>query len=318
MPTSMMSSQSRARTVATLLAIALPSLATAQEAPATPWPTAIVSWSPDPEPPVFEGTGSDTWDRMIRERGWIVKDRTGRLHLFYTGYNDALSPLRRLGHATSPDGIHWERDPANPLVTDSWVEDMSVMPDPSGNGYIMVAEGEGDIAHRLTSPDLVHWTLRGPLDIRKANGDPIAPGPRGTPFLMMVDQVWNLFYERGDLGVWLARSPDGKVFTNVSDDPVLARTPGTYDAEAVAVNQVVRYDGLYYAFYHANDRRPWADWTTCVARSADLVHWEKHPGNPIIRNNCSSAILVEESDGSSHLYTMHPSIRRYSNPKPQR
>jgi hypothetical protein len=130
--------------------------------------------------------------------------------------------------------------------------------------------------------------------------------------------VWNLLYERGDLGVWLARSPDGTVFTNVSDEPVLPRTPGTYDAEAVAINQVVSRDGVYYAFYHANDRRPWGDWTTCVARSTDLVHWEKFPGNPIIRNNCSSAILVEGPDVATHLYTMHPSVRRYSNLKPQR
>ena len=69
--------------------------------------------------------------------------------------------------------------------------------------------------------------------------------------------------------------------------------PEPYDQTAVAVNQVVKRDGLYYAFYHANSQRPWKDWTTCVARSRDLVHWEKYPGNPIIQNNCSSAILVQ-------------------------
>ena len=41
---------------------------------------------------------------------------------------------------------------------------------------------------------------------------------------------------------------------------------------------------VYYSFYHANAQRPWTDWTTNVARSRDLVHWEKYPGNPIIKN----------------------------------
>ena len=85
-----------------------------------------------------------------------------------------------------------------------------------------------------------------------------------------------------------------------------SRTTGT----AVALNQIVKdRDGFYYAFYHANSERPWKDWTTCVARSRDLVHWEKYPGNPIIRNNCSSAILVRTPQGQDRLYTMHPDVK---------
>ena len=90
----------------------------------------------------------------------------------------------------------------------------------------------------------------------------------------------------------MATSKDLKIWTNVQDDPVIAMGPEPYDKAAVAVNQIVKRDGFYYAFYHANSQRPWKDWTTCLARSRDLVHWEKYPGNPIIGNNCSSAILV--------------------------
>jgi hypothetical protein len=39
------------------------------------------------------------------------------------------------------------------------------------------------------------------------------------------------------------------------------------------------------------------------------VHWEKYPGNPIIRNNCSSAILVRTPQGQDRLYTMHPDVK---------
>jgi sucrose-6-phosphate hydrolase SacC (GH32 family) len=268
---------------------------------------ALVAWRPIPENPVFAGTGRDTWDRKTRERGYILAGDDGTYHLWYTGYAGDRPPTMSLGHATSRDGIRWARDPANPIFTASWVEDMCVVR--HDGTYWMFAEGRNDIAHLLTSPDGLKWTERGSLDVRKADGSRIGPGPYGTPAAWFEGGTWYLFYERGDQGVWLATSKDGKVWTNVKDDPVLALGPEPYDRAAVALNQIVKRDGFYYAFYHANAGRPWKDWTTCVARSRDLVHWEKYPGNPIVRDNCSSAILVRTPQGQDRLYTMHPDVK---------
>ncbi len=291
-----------------LVAIALPLLASASEPRPDPSPWPLVAWSPAAENPVFSGTGRDTWDRKIRERGYIlVVD--GVYHLWYTGYPSDKPPTMSLGHATSNDGVHWTRDPKNPIFKDSWVEDVCVVH--LENRFYMFAEGKNDIAHLLTSPDGVQWTDQGRLDIRTTHGDPIAPGPYGTPTAWFEAGAWHLLYERGDRGIWLAKSPDLKIWTNVIDDPVLAMGPEPYDRAAVAVNQVVKRDGFYYAFYHANSEHPWKEWTTCVARSRDLVHWEKYPGNPIIRNNCSSAILVRTPGGEDRLYTMHPDVKLY-------
>ncbi len=280
-----------------------------QDPPADPWPAELVRWRARVENPVFAGAGvaSDAWDAKIRERGFILKRDDG-YHLWYTGYNDARDDkTRMLGHATSPDGLKWERDPANPILPGNWVEDVFVVD--RGDLIRMFAEGAGDVAHELTSTDGRSWTELGPLDIRKTDGTPIAPGPRGTPTVWVEGETWHLFYERGDLGVWLARSTDGKVWTNVRDDPVIAAGPDAYDRAAVAMNQVIRRDGWYYAVYHANARRPWGDWTTCLARSRDLESWEKYPGNPIVAANCSSGLFVEAPDGSLRLYTMHPEVR---------
>lgn len=279
---------------------------------AVPFPPELVRWEADPQTPVFTGTGGPTWDRKIRERGWILHDGT-RYHLFYTGYNDDLSPNKFLGHATSDDGLSWERDANNPLTREGWVEDMCVLRVPGG-GYWMFAEGEGDIAHRLSSDDLVHWTPNGALDIRLKSGEPISAGPRGTPFVLRHEDRWWLFYERRDAGVWLATSRDGEVWTNIQDEPVIACGPEKYDQSAVALNQVIARDGWFYAYYHANQTRPWSDWTTCVARSRDLVHWEKDEGNPILRQNKSSAVLVEGPGSAQWLYTMHPAVVRHRNP----
>lgn len=295
------------------LLILVPLLFTAPEAGDDEFPRSIVAWEAAPEGPVFRGEGGRAWDSKIRERGWIALDGN-TYHLWYTGYNDDRDPNRFLGHATSRDGLHWDRDAANPIHRSSWVEDVCLVRK-DGVSYLF-AEGKNDRAHLLTSSDGLRWEDRGTLDIRGTDGRPIPPGPFGTPTALFEGGTWYLFYERGDRGVWLATSKDRGVWTNVSDEPVLKMGPEPYDKYAIAVDQILKRDGVYYAFYHANAHQPWDknDWTTCVARSKDLIHWEKYKGNPIVRNNASSAILVETPDGD-RLYAMHPEVRVYVHPK---
>ena len=282
------------------------------------FPPDLVTWSASPANPVFRGSGdAGSWDQKIRERGWIIVE-DGVYHLWYTGYNDAKSPNRSLGHAQSPDGLSWTRDPGNPILDTSWVEDVCVVK--QGGTYYMVAEGAKDIAHLLTAPDPTHWTERGPLDIRLKSGEPIAPGPRGTPVLFVRDGLWSLFYERGDQGVWLAqtRDPLTKPWVNVQDEPVLAMGPDAYDKHAIAFDQVIERDGAFYAYYHANAHKPWQkDWTTNIARSTDLIHWTKFAGNPLIRDNSSSSeVIFPPGSTRPRLYTMHPEVRVFESPAP--
>ena len=275
------------------------------DALADDFPRELVNWTPVVGNPVFQGTGADTWDKKIRERGYVLIE-DGTYHLWYTGYNDDRSPDRLLGHATSQDGLRWTRDQSNPIFKNSWTEDVFIL---KRNGeYIMFAEGKNDIAHQLVSTDRTHWKDLGSIDIRKTDGTPIGPGPYGTPTAWEENGTWFLFYERGDQGVWLATSKDRKVWTNVQDTPVLSMGPEPYDRYAVAMNQIIKRGDDYYAFYHANATKPWKDWTSNLARSRDLVHWEKYPGNPIVKNNCSSPILVTTPEGD-RLYTMHPDVK---------
>jgi hypothetical protein len=297
--------RARFRVNLALLLFIVPCGATGGQDDGRAFPRGLVEWTPIANSPVFQGAGDDAWDRKIRERGYILVE-DGTYRLWYTGYNEDRSRTMSLGHATSPDGLKWTRDPANPIFDRSWVEDVCVVRD--GRRYVMVAEGKGDIAHQLVSPDGLHWEDLGSLDIRTTAGEPISPGPYGTPTAWFEDGTWYLFYERGDQGVWLATSRNRRVWTNAQDTPVLTMGPEPYDRHAVAMNQVIKRDGVYYAFYHACDHKPWKLWTTCIARSRDLVHWEKYPGNPIIGNNCSSAILVETPQGD-RLYTMHPDVK---------
>lgn len=272
------------------------------------FPPALVDFVPYQGNPVFAATkASDAWDCKIRERGFILKEADGYC-LWYTGYNPARSDMKFLGYATSADGIHWTRYPGNPIFTQTWTEDMQVVK--HGNTYFMVAEGRNDIAHMLTSPNRIHWQEQGNLDIRMVDGRPISPGPYGTPVLWIEGSNWYLFYERGDRAVWLARSTNGKRWTNVQDDPVLKPGPEAYDAQAIALDQVIQYQGRYYGYYHATGEKPWRNWCSCVATSTDLIHWMKFEKNPIVADDKSSPIVVP--DGASYrLYTMHPDVRLY-------
>jgi len=270
------------------------------------FPPELVDWVPYAGNPVFEGTGRDTWDREIRERGFVLRDGD-TWKLWYTGYDSERSETKWLGYATSPDGLAWTRYAENPIYDGGWTEDVFVLK--HEGVYYMFAEGVDDVAHQLTSSDGVHWQEQGSLDIRtRSDGTPI-PGPYGTPTVWLEDGTWYLFYERNDEGIWLATSRDRQVWTDVRDEPVIARGPEAYDRHAVALNQVVRRDGRYYAVYHANADPEWnGPWTTCLAVSDDLVSWEKYAENPVIRSEASSGILVDDGQGL-RLYTMHPSVQ---------
>lgn len=256
---------------------------------------------------VFSGNPGK-WDSLIRERGWILKEK-GVYRMWYTGYvPDQVPKTMKLGYAESQDGIHWVRHPQNPIYDDEWVEDMMIVP--RKGTYYMFAEGAGDQAQLLTSSDGLSWKRLGPLDVRLTSGKPIPSGPFGTPTAYFENGEWYLFYERRDQGVWLATSRDMKVWTNVSDDPLIVPGPEPWDKLMIAMNQVVRHKGRYYAVLHGTGTptKP-RDWCSFFAVSDDLRHWKKCKEGPVlpVADNKSSGVLVR--DGSNwRLFTMHAKV----------
>jgi predicted GH43/DUF377 family glycosyl hydrolase len=276
------------------------------------FPQELVNFKASPDNPLFAGTGDSlTWDEKIRERGYILREDS-TYFMWYTGYRKSTGDsIKSLGLATSTDGIKWTRSAKNPIHSSIWVEDMCVVK--SDSMYYMFAESRGDTAHLLTSSDKISWKDSGALDVRLTNGKPIEKGPFGTPAVWKENGIWYLFYERNDAAVWLATSKDMKVWTNVQDEPVLNSGPEKYDQFAVAVNQIIKYNGRYYAYYHASAFKDWREWSMNVAVSEDLIHWKKYQKNPIIGDDKSSGIVV--NDGKQYrLYTMHPEVNVYFPP----
>src|SRR5947209_2760330 len=98
----------------------------------------MVAFEPFKGNPVFEGTGINTWDQKIRERGYILFE-DGVYKMWYTGYNGADTVTKYLGYATSDDGINWKRYSTHPIFTEKWTEDMCVLH--KEGAYYMFAEG---------------------------------------------------------------------------------------------------------------------------------------------------------------------------------
>jgi len=270
-------------------------------------PPSLTGFRPVGDNPVFTGRPGK-WDELIRERGWVMKDGD-TWRMWYTGYNKSVAPYdMKLGYATSDDGLVWTRHTDGPIHDDVWVEDMMVIR--HGKLLYMFAEGAGDQAQLLTSVDGRQWTRVGPLDVRQQNGSPIAAGPYGTPTVWVEDGTWYLFYERRDQGIWLATSTDARVWTNVSDRPLIVPGPDSYDALMIAMNQIVKIDGRYYAVMHGTGTatKP-RDWCTYFCVSDDLRTWEKCAEGPVlpVGDNKSSGVLVETASGF-RLYTMHAAV----------
>lgn len=277
------------------------------EALAQQLPDALLNFKAVQVAPVFSGAVGQ-WDSLIRERGWIMKSRD-RYRMWYTGYNPEVTPTKmKLGYATSSDGIKWTRHPSNPIFDDVWVEDMMIVE--QADTLYMFTEGAGDQSQLLTSTDGIRWKRQSTLDVRLADGSPIPAGPFGTPTAWYEDGTWYLFYERRDQGIWLATSQDMKVWTNVSDAPLIVPGPDNYDKLMIAMNQVVKIDGFYYAVMHGTGTpaKP-RDWCTYFAVSSDLKTWKKCTGGPVlpVKDNKSSGVLVKEENGF-RLYTMHAKV----------
>lgn len=273
------------------------------------FPNELVRWKAGRENPIFTAEGPGHWDEKIRERGWILRHGDD-WRLWFTGYDDEPNALKMLGYATSHDGVHWIRSPHNPIFRGHWVEDVCVVL--QGKTYYLFAESEDDNhAELLTSSDGIDWRWIGKLDVRQTDGTTASRRPCGTPTVWIEGDTWYLMYEWMDKGIWLAatKDPMSLVWRDVREEPVLSPGPGDYDKELLAVNQVIRYQGTYYAIYHGSGSgmaKP-RTWTTDVARSTDRVHWQKYAGNPIVDGNRSSGVVVPMAKGF-RLYTMHDKV----------
>ncbi|MGD8441183.1 MAG: hypothetical protein PVG53_11640 [Holophagae bacterium] len=272
--------------VASLLLIVCACVASAQD-----------EWVPYPGNPVIGPPASGTWESALRGvEGLVVVD--GTYHLFFTA--TATEPFydHAIGHATSPDGINWEMDPANPVLTPetegSWHVSSLISAAVYHDGELFQMWYGGDDYSDIrvgyaTSPDGTSWT--------RYSGNPVlSEGPAGSFDAALVapndvlyhDGLYRMWYGAApnrvltdsDDTIGYATSPDGVTWTR-HPSPVLEPTE---EWEGFMIYGVgVDFDGSIYRMwypgygYEGGERRI----RIGVATSPDGIVWTRDPDNPI-------------------------------------
>lgn len=83
------------------------------------WSVDGVSWNIYPEPILSAGQDGEWDDYLVFEPSVVYTG--GEYHMWYSGYDDD-NYTPKIGHATSPDGINWEKDIENNPVLEGGIE----------------------------------------------------------------------------------------------------------------------------------------------------------------------------------------------------
>lgn len=78
-------------------------------------------WTLDPATPLLvAGKDPSAFDFQSIETPSVVRFK-GRYEMYYTGVSKGLAGPMAIGHATSDDGVHWTKDPNNPVLRPSGI-----------------------------------------------------------------------------------------------------------------------------------------------------------------------------------------------------
>ena len=109
-----------------------------------------------------------------------------------------------------------------------------------------------------------------------------------SPEVVYLNRQWYLFYvlKSQELGyqIYLSISEDCANFRPISSDPVVSTgIPGSWDQYEVTTPRIFSRGGTYYMNYGGSQSPDRKDMPEAfgLARSDDLIHWEKYPHNPI-------------------------------------
>jgi len=206
----------------------------------------------DGNPVVSTGSG---WDSYYAYGPTVIKDGD-TYKMWYAGYPGGTHTT--IGYATSPDGINWEKYPANPVLNtgggwDSrYVENPTVIKD--GAVYKMWYVGNSGAWSSIgyaTSNDGIHWT--------KSSDNPVLEGEGGNvcrPKVIKDDSVYRMYYRgdetiHGEYRACYATSTDGINWEKSNDNPILELgEPGTWDDYGTDHPMVIK-DGTTYEMWYA-------------------------------------------------------------------
>jgi hypothetical protein len=156
-----------------------------------------------------------------------------------------------------------------------------------GSTYHMVYEGAGtssaypgDVAY-ATSSDGIRWTKHGIILKHSGRWE---SANNGTPSLFKEGNTWYLFYhgfDGRDVRVFGASGPALTRLKRLNGGrPLVDTSAAGWDAGTVGKRSIVKQGGYYWMIYEGSADQPFdrARWSSGLARSRDLLAWEKWKG----------------------------------------
>jgi hypothetical protein len=175
-----------------------------------------------------------------------------------------------------------------------WDETMASFPSvfPDGGTTYLVYEGFGPphpgAIGLAASGDGLHF-LRSPINpILENESTGWESVNIGTPSLYKSGSTWYLFYHGFDGKACRIGVATGTDLTSLRKNgpPIIdVGIPGQWDSgTAGRRSQIILEDGYYYMAFEGSTDPPYdfAVWSSGIARSRDLIHWEKFRANPVI------------------------------------
>lgn len=202
----------------------------------------------------------------------------GKIHLFYQTYGS--NQLAAICHATSSDGIHFDRDPSNPVYRPSkmpWSSGRAIDAEVFVDGdelYLLFATR--DPSMKIQELGLAEAPFHSDFG-RAAWRDVSLDGPVlkpklpweqsciEAPTVLRHGQLFYMFYagayNNRPQQIGVASSVDGRIWTRLSDQPILSNgPPGSWNSsESGHPGAFTDDDGRTYLFFQGNndDGRTW-------------------------------------------------------------
>ncbi len=242
------------------------------------------AWTKLADNPVLSPGSSGAWDDRFTLAPSVLLDGS-TYRMWYAG-SGAVNTNRRIGYATSPDGLTWTRHGSAPVLSPgpvgSWdagqVGFPSVIKDADTFKMWYTALDTADIGRvgYATSSDGLNWT--------KYAGNPVltvgGPGSWdtayvGAPQVVKVGGVYHLWYRgglNGDIGY--ATSADGLTWTKSARNPVIASGSGGWDD--VAYDPRVVFDGTLFHMWYSGCNPAGDLCQVGYATSSDGAGWTRH------------------------------------------
>ena len=249
----------------------------------------IDQWKRSDQNPVFPVVPG-TWKEAWTANPDIL--RVDDTYLFY--YRGQKEDHDRIGIMTAPvdqfDGKTFDDYEGNPIIDigpegsfdHDYVLDPSAVLREDGDIY-MYYSGIGayeDSVGLAISHDGFHF--------EKYEGNPLWVGRapevvfhEGLYYLLYVKNQDSGYFVRTPFAIYLATSEDGIHFDKYQEEPVLQGDADSWDVQSTTTPRILKEGDTYYMVYAGDDQH--ADYFKYfgLARSKDLVSWEKCPQNPI-------------------------------------